>query len=100
TGKEFIFAAGADLTKASEIPSRAVALQMAQLGHWALGKLSELGVPSFTFWNGLALGGGVEIGLNSTYRTISTSVPAIALPEVSLGIIPGWGGAGLLPNLW
>lgn len=99
TGKEFIFAAGADLTKASEIPSRAVALQMAQLGHWALGKLSELGVPSFTFWNGLALGGGVEIGLNSTYRTISTSVPAIALPEVSLGIIPGWGGAWLLPNL-
>ncbi|HEY1529613.1 MAG TPA: 3-hydroxyacyl-CoA dehydrogenase NAD-binding domain-containing protein [Galbitalea sp.] len=99
TGKQFIFAAGADLSKVSEIPSRAVALQMAQLGHWVLGKLSELGVPSFTFWNGLALGGGVEIGLNSTYRTVDSSVAAIALPEVSLGIIPGWGGAWLLPNL-
>jgi len=99
TGKQFIFAAGADLSKVSEIPSRAVAKQMAQLGHWTLGKLSELGVPSFTFWNGLALGGGVEIGLNSTYRTVDTSVAAIGLPEVSLGIIPGWGGAWLLPNL-
>jgi 3-hydroxyacyl-CoA dehydrogenase/enoyl-CoA hydratase/carnithine racemase len=99
TGKQFIFAAGADLSKVSDIPNRAVGLQMAQLGHWALGKLSELGVPSFTFWNGLALGGGVEIGLNSTYRTVDSSVPAFALPEVSLGIIPGWGGAWLLPNL-
>jgi 3-hydroxyacyl-CoA dehydrogenase/enoyl-CoA hydratase/carnithine racemase len=99
TGKQFIFAAGADLSKVSELPSRAVAKQMAVLGHWTLGKLSELGVPSFTFWNGLALGGGVEIGLNSTYRTVDSSVAAIALPEVSLGIIPGWGGAWLLPNL-
>jgi 3-hydroxyacyl-CoA dehydrogenase/enoyl-CoA hydratase/carnithine racemase len=99
TGKPFILAAGADLSKVSDIPSKAVAKQMAQLGHEALGKLSELGVPSFTFINGLALGGGVEIGLNSDYRTIDRNVPAIALPEVFLGIIPGWGGAWLLPNL-
>jgi 3-hydroxyacyl-CoA dehydrogenase/enoyl-CoA hydratase/carnithine racemase len=99
TGKQFIFAAGADLSKVSQLPSRDVAKQMAQLGHWVLGKLSDLGVPSFTFWNGLALGGGVEIGLNSTYRTVDSSVAAIALPEVSLGILPGWGGAWLLPNL-
>ena len=99
TGKPFIFAAGADLSKVSEIPDRETGKQMAQLGHWALGKLSTLGVPSFTFINGLALGGGVEIPLNSDYRTIDSSVPALALPEVFLGIIPGWGGAWLLPNL-
>lgn len=99
TGKPFIFAAGADLSKVGEIPDRETGLQMAQLGHWALGKLSELGVPSFVFINGLALGGGVEIPLNATYRTIDASVPALALPEVFLGIIPGWGGAWLLPNL-
>jgi 3-hydroxyacyl-CoA dehydrogenase/enoyl-CoA hydratase/carnithine racemase len=98
-GKQFIFAAGADLSKVSEIPNREAGKQMAQLGHWALGKLSELGVPSFTFYNGLALGGGVEIGLNSTYRTIDSSVAGVALPEVFLGIIPGWGGAYLMPNL-
>jgi 3-hydroxyacyl-CoA dehydrogenase/enoyl-CoA hydratase/carnithine racemase len=99
TGKPFILAAGADLSKVSDIPSRAVAKQLAQLGHWTLGKLSELGVPSFVFINGLALGGGVEIPLNADYRTIDRSMPALALPEVFLGIIPGWGGAWLLPNL-
>jgi 3-hydroxyacyl-CoA dehydrogenase/enoyl-CoA hydratase/carnithine racemase len=99
TGKQFILAAGADLSKVSEIPSREVGKQMAQLGHQVLGKLSDLGVPSFVFTNGLALGGGVEIGLNANYRTVDSSVPAFALPEVFLGLIPGWGGAWLLPNL-
>src|SRR5580698_4907217 len=42
TGKPFIFAAGADLSKVSEIPSRDIGKQMAQLGHWVLGKESEL----------------------------------------------------------
>lgn len=99
TGKPFILAAGADLSKVSDIPSREVGLQMAQLGHETLGKLSDLGVPSFVFINGLALGGGTEIGLNATYRTIDSSIAGLALPEVFLGIIPGWGGAWLLPNL-
>ena len=98
-GKQFIFAAGADLSKVGDIPDRETGLLMAKLGHETLGKLSDLGVPSFVFYNGLALGGGVEIGLNATYRTIDSSVPAFALPEVFLGIIPGWGGAYLLPNL-
>ncbi|MFD1713664.1 3-hydroxyacyl-CoA dehydrogenase NAD-binding domain-containing protein [Amnibacterium flavum] len=99
TGKPFILAAGADLSKVSDIPSKAVAKKLAQLGHYVLGKQADFGVPSFVFINGLALGGGVEIGLNADYRTIDASTPAFALPEVFLGIIPGWGGAYLLPNL-
>jgi 3-hydroxyacyl-CoA dehydrogenase/enoyl-CoA hydratase/carnithine racemase len=99
TGKQYIFAAGADLSKVSEIPSRAIGKQMAEIGHWAFSKERELGVPSFVFYNGLALGGGVEIGLNADYRTVDSSVPGFGLPEVFLGIIPGWGGAWLLPNL-
>ena len=99
TGKPFILAAGADLSKVGDIPNKAIAKQMAQLGHQTLGKLSDLGVPSFVFINGLALGGGLEIGLNADYRTVDRNAPAIALPEVFLGIIPGWGGAYLLPNL-
>jgi 3-hydroxyacyl-CoA dehydrogenase/enoyl-CoA hydratase/carnithine racemase len=99
TGKPFILAAGADLTKVGEIADYDTGLLMAQLGHQALGKLSELGVPSFVFINGLALGGGTEVALNATYRTIDSSTPALALPEVFLGLIPGWGGAWLLPNL-
>lgn len=46
TGKPYFLAAGADLSKVSELPSKAVGKQMAQLGHFALGKLGELGVPS------------------------------------------------------
>lgn len=99
TGKPFILAAGADLTKVAEIPDRETARKMGQLGHYALGKAHGLGVPSFVFINGLALGGGLEIGLNADYRTVDASVPAVALPEVFLGLIPGWGGATLLPNL-
>ncbi|MCP2030794.1 3-hydroxyacyl-CoA dehydrogenase/enoyl-CoA hydratase/carnithine racemase [Okibacterium sp. HSC-33S16] len=99
TGKPFILAAGADLSKVSEVTSRESAVLLGQLGHFVFNKLNELGVPSFVFINGLALGGGLEIGLHATYRTIDASAPAIALPEVFLGLIPGWGGAYLLPNL-
>ena len=56
-------------------------------------------MPSFVFYNGLALGGGLEIGLHADYRTVDASAPALALPEVFLGLIPGWGGATILPNL-
>jgi 3-hydroxyacyl-CoA dehydrogenase/enoyl-CoA hydratase/carnithine racemase len=99
TGKPYILAAGADLSKVSDIPSRELAKQMAQLGHFTFGKMATLGVPTFAFINGLALGGGVEVALAADYRTIDSSIPALALPEVFLGIIPGWGGAYLLPNL-
>nr|WP_314844297.1 3-hydroxyacyl-CoA dehydrogenase NAD-binding domain-containing protein [uncultured Microbacterium sp.] len=99
TGKQYILAAGADLSDISKVGSRDNARLIAQLGHSVLGRLSELGVPSFAFVNGLALGGGLEIALNSSYRTVDASAAAIALPEVFLGIIPGWGGAYLLPNL-
>ena len=99
TGKPYFLAAGADLSRVADIPSKAVARKLAELGHRALGRLTEIGVPSFVFVNGLALGGGLEIALNAHYRTIDSSAPAIALPEVFLGLVPGWGGAYLLPNL-
>ncbi len=99
TGKPFILAAGADLSRVGDLPNREVAKLLPQLGHYVLGKQAEFGVPSFVFTNGLALGGGVEIGLNADYRTIDRSTPAFALPEVFLGLIPGWGGAYILPNL-
>lgn len=99
TGKQYILAAGADLSDISRVGSKDNARLIAQLGHKVIGSLSELGVPSFAFVNGLALGGGMEIALNSTYRTVDASAAALALPEVFLGIIPGWGGAYLVPNL-
>jgi 3-hydroxyacyl-CoA dehydrogenase/enoyl-CoA hydratase/carnithine racemase len=99
TGKPFILAAGADLSKIAEVPSRDLAKKLAQLGHFVLGKQATLGVPSFVFINGLALGGGLELPLNADYRTIDASAAGVALPEVFLGLVPGWGGTFLLPNL-
>ena len=99
TGKPFIFAVGADLSAMSMITSRDEALAVGRAGHDAFRRLGELSVPSFAFVNGAAMGGGLEIALHCTYRTVSTGAAALSLPEVFLGIIPGWGGAYLLPNL-
>ncbi|MBO0811407.1 MAG: enoyl-CoA hydratase/isomerase family protein [Microlunatus sp.] len=99
TGKPFILAAGADLAGVPKITTPEQAGQIARIGHQVFGKLGTATIPTFTFYNGLALGGGLEVGLNSQYRTVSRSAAGLALPEVFLGLIPGWGGAYLLPNL-
>ena len=99
TGKPFIFAAGADLAVPALIRSRDEALAVGQLGHDVFRRLGELGVPSFAFVNGAALGGGLELALHCTYRTISSGVTAVAFPETFLGLLPGWGGTYLLPRL-
>ena len=99
TGKPFIFAAGADLAVAALIRSRDEALAVGKLGHAVFRRLGELGVPSFAFVNGVALGGGLELALHCSYRTISSGVIAVAFPECFLGLLPGWGGTYLLPRL-
>ncbi|SPL91218.1 Enoyl-CoA hydratase / 3-hydroxyacyl-CoA dehydrogenase / 3-hydroxybutyryl-CoA epimerase [[Actinomadura] parvosata subsp. kistnae] len=99
TGKPFIFAVGADLKGAATVASREEALAIGALGHHVFRRLGELGIPSFAFVNGAAMGGGLEIALHCTYRTISAGVPAVALPECFLGLVPGWGGTQLLPRL-
>ncbi len=99
TGKPFGFAAGADLTGVPQLRTREQAREIARLGHATFRRLAELGKPTFAYVNGLALGGGLELALHCTYRTISAGVPALGLPEVFLGLVPGWGGAYLLPRL-
>jgi 3-hydroxyacyl-CoA dehydrogenase/enoyl-CoA hydratase/carnithine racemase len=99
TGKPFILAAGADLSAMSALQSREDGRLIAHLGHAVFRKLGEAGKPSFAFVNGLALGGGLEVALHCTYRTVQDSAAALGLPEVMLGLVPGWGGAYLLPNL-
>jgi 3-hydroxyacyl-CoA dehydrogenase/enoyl-CoA hydratase/carnithine racemase len=98
TGKPFILAAGADLTSIAGGGPDAVRV-VAELGHAVFRKLGDGQKPSFGFVNGLALGGGLEVALHCTYRTVVDSAPALGLPEVMLGLVPGWGGAFLVPNL-
>ena len=99
TGKPFIFAVGADLKGAARIESRAQGLDIMRLCHAVYRRLGELPVPTFAFVNGVALGGGLEVALHCTYRTISSDAGAVAFPECFLGLLPGAGGTYLLPRL-
>ena len=99
TGKPFIFAVGADLSGVPGVASREQALEIARAGHAAYAAVMDLPVPTFAFVNGAAMGGGVELSLACDYRTMSADVPAYSLPECFLGLVPGWGGTYLLPNL-
>ncbi|MGB2840522.1 MAG: 3-hydroxyacyl-CoA dehydrogenase NAD-binding domain-containing protein [Actinomycetes bacterium] len=99
TGKPFIFSVGADLSVFRQLTSHDQVLEIGRLGHRVFGKLATLPVPSFAFINGASMGGGLEVALHCTYRTVSAAAPALALPEVFLGLVPGWGGATLLPRI-
>jgi 3-hydroxyacyl-CoA dehydrogenase/enoyl-CoA hydratase/carnithine racemase len=98
TGKPFIFAAGADLSGLAFLQDKSQALAIGKLGHDVFRKLGESKKPTFAFINGLALGGGLEVGLHCHYRTLATTA-FTGLPECFLGLIPGWGGATILPKL-
>jgi 3-hydroxyacyl-CoA dehydrogenase/enoyl-CoA hydratase/carnithine racemase len=98
TGKPFIFAAGADLSGMSFLTDKTQALAIGKLGHDVFRKLGESKKPTFAFINGLALGGGLEVGLHCHYRTLA-STAFTGLPECFLGLVPGWGGATILPKL-
>lgn len=99
TGKPFILAAGADLNGVALITNEEQAREISELGHSVFGRLGDGPVPTFAFINGLALGGGLELTLHCTYRTVQDSIRGAGLPETSLGLVPAWGGAWLLPNL-
>jgi 3-hydroxyacyl-CoA dehydrogenase/enoyl-CoA hydratase/carnithine racemase len=99
TGKPYVFCVGADITRMPEIQSRDQALEIGRLGHRVFARLRDSEIPTFAFVNGAAMGGGLELALHCHYRTLSGGAAALALPEVSLGLVPGWGGTQLLPNL-
>ncbi|OHV40677.1 MULTISPECIES: 3-hydroxyacyl-CoA dehydrogenase NAD-binding domain-containing protein [Pseudofrankia] len=108
TGKPFIFCVGADLSFRSSFTDpdaiRPAIEKLGELGHQALrrvgeGKLRGRKVPTFALVNGAAMGGGLELALHCDYRAFSAGIPVLALPEVFLGLVPGWGGTQLLPNL-
>ena len=99
TGKPFIFAVGADLSAMSIVNDPRIIATFGKLGHDVMRRFGEFSVPTFAFVNGAAMGGGMELALHCNYRTVSADAAALSLPEVFLGLIPGWGGAWLLPNL-
>ena len=97
TGKPFVFAVGADI---DEFPDTAAEAELAsRAGHELFARIAALPFPTVAAINGACLGGGVEIALHCSARTISTAVRHFGFPEVFLGIFPGWGGTQLVPRL-
>jgi len=91
------FCAGADIR---ELSGRSLAAQKrgAELGQAAMAKLERLPMPSVAVINGYAFGGGLELALACTFR-IATPNAKLGLPEIKLGLIPGYGGTQRLPRV-
>ena len=69
-----------------------------ELGQATFAKLDTLRVPSVALINGYAFGGGLELALAATFR-LATPRAAMALPEIKLGLMPGYGGTQRLPRV-
>ena len=94
---EKAFVAGADINELAKMqPMEAKDLAFA--GQQVFGRLERMTKPSIAMINGFALGGGCELALACTLRTASTTAK-LGLPEVSLGIIPGYGGTQRLARI-
>lgn len=101
SGKPEVFIAGADLHSFNAAFKDPIILEKAlEMGHRVYNKLSDLPFPTIAVIQGACLGGGLEFALACTYR-IATDHPKtqLGLPEVSLGLYPGWGGTQRLPRL-
>lgn len=96
TGKQFIFAVGADLNTFAGVTPE-FAREGGKGGHEAFLRLRDLPVPTVAAINGACMGGGFEIALHCDYRTLSRGAAALAFPEVFLSIFPAWGGTQLAP---
>lgn len=94
---EKAFCAGADI---KELMGRGLMEERAstEFGQRVLAKLDTFKVPSVAAINGYAFGGGLELALACTFRVASTTAK-MALPEIKLGLIPGYGGTQRLPRL-
>lgn len=100
SAKSRIFVAGADIREIESIHTPEDAVLKADLGKEVFQKLEDLPFPTVCVINGACLGGGLELALACTWR-IASFAPAvkIGLPEVNLGILPGFGGSIRLPRL-
>jgi len=98
--KKDVFIAGADIKEIENITQFQEGESKAKLGQDIFNKLEDLDIPTIAVIDGVALGGGCELILACRYRlaTFNEKVK-IGLPEVNLGIIPGFGGTYRLPRL-
>ena len=100
SGKPGSFIAGADVREISSVHSAAEGQTASATGQRIFRRIERLRVPTIAAVDGVCLGGGTELILHCRYRIASDSeATKIGLPEVRLGILPGFGGSVRLPRL-
>jgi 3-hydroxyacyl-CoA dehydrogenase/enoyl-CoA hydratase/3-hydroxybutyryl-CoA epimerase len=100
SGKKGIFIAGADIKEIVTITDLETGISVSEQGNEVFKKLAALPFPTIAIIDGACMGGGTEMTLACSYR-LATDNPRtkIALPEVNIGLFPGWGGTQRLPRL-
>ncbi len=99
SGKKNGFIAGADINQFVKLENKEQAFELVRQAQIVFDKLEAMKVPSIAMINGFCMGGGTELALACTYRIADEDKASIGLPEVKLGIHPGWGGSVRLPKL-
>lgn len=100
SGKESGFLAGADLKVLANLSSSREAEEICAAGQTLMQRLESLRVPTVAVIRGVCLGGGLEFALACRYRlVVDDPRTRLGLPEVELGLLPGWGGTQRLPRL-
>lgn len=100
SGKKTGFIAGADIAQFTKFKDIDDAFSILKLGQHILDKLEAVKIPTVALIDGFCLGGGLELALACRYRIAEDSPKTrLGLPEVKLGIHPGWGGSVRLPRL-
>jgi enoyl-CoA hydratase len=94
---ERAFAAGADVGELERL-TPAEARSHARRGQQTFDRIERMAKPTIAAVNGFALGGGCELALACTFR-IASETARFGMPEVDLGLIPGFGGTQRLPRL-
>ena len=93
SGKQSGFVMGADINEFTTIETADQGYELIRLGQRLFERLESLRCPTVAVLNGLTLGGGLELAMACTYRiALDTPKPVIGLPEVQLGLHPGFGG--------
>jgi 3-hydroxyacyl-CoA dehydrogenase/enoyl-CoA hydratase/3-hydroxybutyryl-CoA epimerase len=100
SGKANGFIAGADIDEFGEIATEEGAVALVKRGWDAFERLAAVSYPTLALVRGFCLGGGMELALACRYRVVVDEPGTrLGLPEVMLGIVPGWGGIKRLPRL-
>lgn len=101
SSKENHFIAGADINEFATIDTSDAAISFSKLGQNVFQRLENLAIPSVALISGACLGGGLELALACDYRyAVRHAKTVLGLPELELGLIPGWGGNATIASCY